>query len=797
MKNYGDKEQVKRARELRNNMTKAEIILWSRIRSKQIDGYKFRRQQPLFNYIVDFYCNDLKLIIEVDGPVHSTNETHRYDSKRDNILKINGYHILRLTNFEVETSIDSATSKIKLIIARIMGSDESIQSTPNSSPSKVTHMGSDESIQNTSNLSPSKVTHMGSDESIQNTSNLSPFKGDHRGFPYISRPIYIGSTPLGGTNPIRIQSMTNTDTMDTASSVAQCIRIIEAGADYVRLTAQGIKEAENLANIKKELLKAGFSTPLIADIHFNPAAAETAARLVEKVRINPGNYADKRASFGKQELTEKEYEEGLERTHIKLLPLINICRENKTVIRVGINHGSLSDRIMTRYGNTPLGMVQSALEFIRIFRAENFSNLVLSMKSSDTSIMIEATRMLAFMLHDEGISYPLHLGVTEAGEGEDGRIRSAAGIGTLLSEGIGDTIRVSLSEDPEKEIPVAKKIAEYYPRGISDSKPENTSTYKNPSSKPEILRSIKGPIVIANMASSPKIDAEKYNEAGFIVNKLTGEIKRTDHSADLIIASACPENIPDDVLMVLPYKIWFNNRKNERLFPLFSPETYHERTYQSDKLNLLLTGSHFNIEYLKNPDPATTLIIFTFNPSKERYAAENFLSVLSGNNLNFNIILNPVFHENNIEDLQIKAASLLGGYVTDKKVAGISLTNTGEISLKEVTATAFSILQCTETRITRTLYLSCPTCGRTKFNLQASVKKVKEATSHLKGLKIAVMGCIVNGPGEMAGSDYGYVGAASGKVHIYRGTEPVLKNIPEEDAAGELLKLIERDQTNL
>jgi len=610
---------------------------------------------------------------------------------------------------------------------------------------------------------------------------------------YKSSVVHIGSTPLGGDYPIRIQSMTNTDTLNTKASVAQCIRIIEAGADYVRLTAQGIREAENLAIIKKELRKAGFDTPLIADIHFNPVAAETAARLVEKVRINPGNYADKRASFEKQEFTEKEYKEELERIHSKLLPLINICRENKTVIRIGINHGSLSDRIMTRFGNTPKGMVFSALEFIKIFRTENFNDLVLSMKSSDTAIMIKATRMLARMLQDEGMSYPLHLGVTEAGEGEDGRIRSAAGIGALLSEGIGDTIRVSLSEDPEKEIPVAKKLAQYYPRGISKSEPERPLTYKTPSTRPVILKRINGPLVIANMTSLPEINLTTYKDAGFSVNAKTLEIKRTDSSADLIIVKNSPENIPDDVSLILPYRMWYDKRENERAYPLFSPETFHESTYRSEKLNVLLTGSHFNIEYLKSPPPDKVLVIFTYDPEKELYAADNFLNALEGNNLSHNIVLNPVFHENKLEDLQIKASALLGRYILDRRVTGISITNNGKVDLKEVTALAFSILQCTETRITRTMYLSCPTCGRTKFNLQESVKKVKEATGHLKGLKIAVMGCIVNGPGEMAGADYGYVGAANGKVHIYRGTIPVLKNISEKDAVKELLKLIEED----
>ena len=609
--------------------------------------------------------------------------------------------------------------------------------------------------------------------------------------PYISSVVSIGSVPLGGVYPIRIQSMTNTDTLDTKASVAQCIRIIEAGADYVRLTAQGIKEAENLAAIKKELRKAGFNTPLIADIHFNPIAAETAARIVEKVRINPGNYADKRASFEKQELTEKEYNEELERIHSKLLPLINVCKENKTVIRIGINHGSLSDRIMSRFGNTPTGMVFSAMEFIKIFRAENFNNLVLSMKSSDTAVMIEATRSLVGMMQSEGLSYPLHLGVTEAGEGEDGRIRSAAGIGALLSEGIGDTIRVSLSEDPEKEIPVARRLADYWPRGISKTNSEKPVSFKTPADKPDIFRKINGPLVISNMTTYTEIDAKTYRDAGYTQDADTGVIKKADGSSDLLIVRSCPEKIPEEVLMLTPFRIWFDNKDNQKLFPLFSPETFHENSFKSDKLNVLLTGSHFNIEYLMKPDPATTLVIFTFDPEKERYAPDHFLKSLSENNLSLSIVLNPVFHEKNPEDLQIKSASLLGRYVLDKNVAGISVTNVGEIAFRSVTETAFSILQNTGTRITRNLYLSCPTCGRTKFNLQDAVKKVKAATGHLKGLKIAVMGCIVNGPGEMAGSDYGYVGAAEGKVHIYKGTVAVLKNVPEADAVRELLKIIE------
>ena len=521
---------------------------------------------------------------------------------------------------------------------------------------------------------------------IQKNTNLSPSQGDHRGF-FRSSEILIGSVPLGGSNPIRIQSMTNTDTLDTKASVTQCIKIIEAGADYVRLTAQGVREAENLANIKKELKKAGFSTPLIADIHFNPAAAEIAARIVEKVRINPGNYADKRASFIKTELSDKEYNEELERIHERLLPLINICKENSTVIRLGINHGSLSDRVMTRFGNTPKGMVVSALEFINIFRSENFSNLVLSLKSSDTGVMLDANRLMVNVMQSQGLSYPIHLGVTEAGEGEDGRVRSAAGIGALLAEGIGDTIRVSLTEDPEKEIPVAREIVSFLcgTKGrITAPVPAQPVKERDLFYKPEVMK---------------YLDGRYVREDG------------TPFHGDMLIF-------------------------NYKTPPLISE-------YKQDK-----------------------------------------------------VFLSPVFAEDDPVKLSIDAAALLGRYYILKQADGICITNRGKVQGEKLKELAFSILQATEARITRTRYISCPTCGRTKFNLQETVQKVKAATSHLTGLKIAVMGCIVNGPGEMAGADYGYVGAAEGKVHIYRGTTPVKKNVPEDAAVEELLRIIEGDRKN-
>ena len=501
---------------------------------------------------------------------------------------------------------------------------------------------------------------------------------------YISDPVLVGSVPLGGTNPIRLQSMTNTNTLDTRASVAQCIRIIEAGADFVRLTAQGVREAQNLENIKKELRKAGFSTPLIADIHFNPAAAETAAKIVEKVRINPGNYADKRASFKKTELSDKEYSEELERIQERVHPLIDICKKNNTVIRIGINHGSLSDRIMTRYGNTPKGMVLSALEYISIFRTENFNNLVISLKSSDPAITLKANRLLVKMMQTGGVAYPIHLGITEAGEGEEGRINSATGAGALLSEGIGDTIRVSLTDDPENEIPVAK----------------------------EILNFLSG-------------------SSGRVVHPLKKQaFKKRD-------------------ILYKPEVIKFDN------------------------------GRYFR----ENGEPFSgEMLIFNYNTPP-------LLSEKSGKK----VFLNPIFSEDDPWKLEIDAAALIGRYFILKQADGICITNKGAVQGEKLEKLAFSILQSAGARITANRYISCPTCGRTKFNLKEAVKRVKEATSHLTGLKIAVMGCVVNGPGEMAGADYGYIGAGDGKVHIYRGLTPVLKNVPEDKAIDELLRIIEED----
>jgi len=539
---------------------------------------------------------------------------------------------------------------------------------------------------------------------------------------YKSDIISIGTLTMGGDLPVRVQSMTNTDTLDTAASVSQCIRIIEAGGELVRLTAQGVREAENLAAIRNGLRAAGFDTPLCADIHFNPAAAETAARIVEKVRINPGNYADKRASFIRQELTEGEWMAELERTRERVLPLIKICKEYGTAVRIGVNHGSLSDRIMTRYGNTPMGMVVSAIEFLKIFTDEGFHRIVVSMKSSDTLTMVTANRLLVRMMAEEGMFFPVHLGITEAGEGEDGRIISAAGTGTLLAEGIGDTVRVSLSEPPEAEIPVARAIV-------------------------NAMAGEAGRV----MNSVPPLEQQRAGERWLpqvytlVADKIPeGTSGRSGHGDD-----PGDKNIPGDGI-------------TDKGGPAEKPVKF------ADESGTLFSGETLTI----SPDE---------------------LRLMTGMQA-FDRLLNPVFSCDDPEQLAIEAATLLGRFFIARHPAGLSISNNGSVQGETLRRVAFSILQATEARITRTRYISCPTCGRTKFNLQEAVQKVKAATAHLTGMKIAVMGCVVNGPGEMAGADYGYVGAAEGRVHIYRGTEPVYKNVPEAEALDRLLELISSDQ---
>ena len=574
--------------------------------------------------------------------------------------------------------------------------------------------------------------------------------------------ITIGSLTMGGDLPVRVQSMTNTDTLDTAASVSQCIRIIEAGGELVRLTAQGVREAENLASIRSGLRAAGFDTPLCADIHFNPAAAEVAARIVEKVRINPGNYADKRASFIRQDLTDSEWMSELERTRERLLPLIRTCTEYGTAIRIGVNHGSLSDRIMTRYGNTPEGMAVSAIEFLKIFRGEGFSRIVVSMKSSDTLTMVMANRLLVQMMQEEGMHFPIHLGITEAGEGEDGRIISAAGTGTLLAEGIGDTIRVSLSEPPEAEIPVAKSII----MAVAGE----SGRVKNP--VPPLDQRTAGERYF------PQVFTATYFTPGG-ADITPGATDTTPGSTDRTLGAT--GTTPGDTTRTPS-----------------GMDTIPGNMDRAPGVNIPEPGVASQTSGVQNQESAMpgqftdeTGIIYR---GESLTVTADELRVISGKQA-YDRLLNPVFSCDDPEKIAIEAAALLGRFFIAKHPTGLCISNNGAVQGEPLRKLAFSILQATEARITRTRYISCPTCGRTKFNLQEAVRKVKEATAHLTGMKIAVMGCVVNGPGEMAGADYGYVGAGEGKVHIYRGTEAVLKNIPEAEALDKLLELINKDQS--
>lgn len=539
-----------------------------------------------------------------------------------------------------------------------------------------------------------------------------------------SSVVYIGNTPMGGDYPIRIQSMTNTSTLDTETSIRQCIRIIEAGGEYVRLTAQGVREAENLRAIKDGLRALGYQTPLVADIHFNPQAAEAAAKIVEKVRINPGNFVDPVKKFKTIAYSGEEYRKELDKIRQRFVPFLNICREHRTAIRIGVNHGSLSDRIMSRYGDTPEGMVESCMEFLRICVDENFTNVVISIKASSTLVMVKTVRLLVLRMEQEGMNFPLHLGVTEAGDGEDGRIKSAVGIGTLLLEGIGDTIRVSLSEDPEAEIPVAKALLDYIREKNCHPALNECSQARN-----DI------PIVISDRSQT------------------------TDDSTD---ADLVPDYFYTGNLSV----------GNVSFFPLSLREITDE-----------------TIEKLKN-NPKTIILLHAENNDVNEQ--KECIFILCNTRVTNKVVIWNTYNENDLETFQIKSATDCGSFFLDRLADGLMLSNHNSIiTPQSIDSCSFGILQATGRRISKTEYIACPGCGRTLFDLQNTLKKIKEATTHLKGLKIGVMGCIVNGPGEMADADYGYVGAGAGRVSLYKGKECVKKNIPEAEAVDELLRLID------
>ena len=592
--------------------------------------------------------------------------------------------------------------------------------------------------------------------------------------------VYVGATPLGGAYPIRIQSMTNTVTMDTEACVEQAKRIIQAGGEYVRLTTQGVREAENLKNINISLRSQGYDTPLVADVHFNPNVADVAALYAEKVRINPGNYVDAARTFKKLEYTDEEYAQEIQKIRERLVPFLNICKENHTAIRIGVNHGSLSDRIMSRYGDTPEGMVESCMEFLRICVAENFTNVVISIKASNTVIMVQTVRLLAQQMEAENMAFPLHLGVTEAGDGEDGRIKSALGIGALLCDGLGDTIRVSLSEAPEAEIPVARKLVDYVTKRAGHPYIPGMEApdfnYIHPTRrKTQPVGNIGGdnlPVVISarlegNLDSNPQFKPD-YIYCG----------------------QQLPEKADANTGYIVDANVWDGT---EGTYPAFNFKQMVELHHHPAKQKFLfMTYMALTEEVVAGLRLHPEVVIVAQSNHPNRLGEfRGLVHQLTCQGLQNPVVFFQHYSETNLEGLQIKAAADMGALIIDGLCDGILLFNQGNnIPVQKVDETAFGILQAGRVRTSKTEYISCPGCGRTLYDLEATIARIKAATSHLKGLKIGIMGCIVNGPGEMADADYGYVGAGRGKVSLYKRKECIEKNISEEQAVEKLIELI-------
>ncbi len=621
---------------------------------------------------------------------------------------------------------------------------------------------------------------------------------------FLTREVNIGNIPLGGNNPIRIQSMTTTDTMNTMATVEQSIRMIDAGCEYIRITAPSINEAQNLAEIKKELLKRGYNTPIIADIHFTPNAAELAARIVEKVRVNPGNYADKKR-FENIEYTDNTYTAELDRIRNRFVPLVKICKEYGTAMRVGTNHGSLSDRIMSRYGDTPLGMVESALEFVRICEEFNYHNLVLSMKASNTKIMVEAYRLLIHKMQEEGMNYPLHLGVTEAGEGEDGRIKSAVGIGTLLEDGIGDTIRVSLTEDPEFEIPVAKALVDRY-KNRAEHKPIKAITVLpyspfeyNKRETTEVLNIGGGnvPRIIADYSQNTLVLAENLLDVGYKYSSSLDKWSLSDMACDFLYLgnNTIDFEIPGTLGLICNAETWEDNQHKKNSYPLFNANEYFEAPVKSPILNFIsidIESLTKNFIHKIENDKSAVLILNTNNTHGMAEQRRMFIELLE-NRCRVPVIIKRNYSDLTDKDFQLQSSTDFGALLLDGFGDGIWIKAKDCGSRQAINSTAFGILQGTRTRISKTEYISCPSCGRTLFDLQETTAMIRQRTDHLKGVKIGIMGCIVNGPGEMADADYGYVGVGVGKITLYRSKDVVKRSISSELAVDALIDLIKED----
>ena len=613
-----------------------------------------------------------------------------------------------------------------------------------------------------------------------------------------TREVKVGNIGIGGNNPIRIQSMTTTNTMDTAATVAESIRMIKAGCELVRITAPSKKDAENLKTIKAELIKKGYKTPIIADIHYTPNAAEIAAKIVEKVRVNPGNYADKK-KFENITYTNDTYNAELDRIREKFTPLVNICKEHGTAMRIGTNHGSLSDRILSRYGDTPKGMVESAMEFLRICRDENYHKVILSMKASNTRVMVQAYRLLVAEMIKEKMDYPLHLGVTEAGEGEDGRVKSAVGIGSLLADGIGDTIRVSLTEAPEFEIPVAQKLLKHF-KSIKGHKeipkikknPLNSFHYQKRESNTVLNIGGKNPpIVKADFSLKKKITPASFFALGYNYSIPLDKWHISDMAADYVFVGNhdIDFEIPGTLRIIYDYIKWKDHKKG---YPCLTVKEYLQKDEKSNEMNMVYACFSDFSEELKNKlklDKTAVLLIDTHNKNGISEQRRLFIELIN-NNIKTPVIIGRAYENLSQEQLQLSAATDIGGLLLDGLGDGIFIYSTNCGSDQMVNSLAFGILQASRTRISKTEYISCPSCGRTLFDLQETTAKIRKETDHLKGIKIGIMGCIVNGPGEMADADYGYVGTGPGKITLYKEQTVVKKNIQESEAVTALIDLI-------
>ena len=603
-----------------------------------------------------------------------------------------------------------------------------------------------------------------------------------------SSPVQVGDLQIGGDAPIRIQSMTTTNTNDTEACVEQAEKIIKAGGELVRLTTQGRREAENLKNINAQLRADGFNTPLVADVHFNANVADVAALYAEKVRVNPGNYVDPARVFKKIEYTDAEYADELKKLEDRFVPFLNICKEHHTAVRIGVNHGSLSDRIMSRYGDTPEGIVESCMEFLRICKKEQFDNVVISIKASNTVIMVRTVRLLVDEMDRNDMHYPLHLGVTEAGEGEDGRIKSAVGIGALLADGIGDTIRVSLSEEPEAEIPVARHLVDYITKREGHLMVPATASPEFNWLRPERrkTRAAEGiggsnvPVVIASLPNGQTTDAAEFG---------------ADTTPDYIYCgSALPANRKDGQKYIVDFNAYTGAKDTYPIFPYNA--TPFISSVKADVKFLVLQLGAPSEEYLACLKAHPEVVVIAVSNQQNKLGEQRALTHELWTNGLFNPVVFAQMYRHSAQekpDFQLEAAADMGALMIDGLCDGIWLMNDGDINVRDIADTSFAILQAARLRTSKTEYISCPGCGRTLYDLRSTIAKIKVATAHMKGLKIGIMGCIVNGPGEMADADYGYVGAGPGKISLYKQKMCVEKAIPESEAVEHLLRFIEED----